>query len=75
MRSRGLSVIWLSTPPRGFRVERADFADLDRPPELVEKILPVAITKEKVESGSDIDIEKPVSRQHQNLYPVYCGSP
>ena len=44
-------------------------------PDLVQKLLPVAISKEQVRSSPDIDTDKPVSRQHETDYSTYYGYP
>lgn len=40
-------------------------------PDWQEKFLPVSITREQVRSSPDIDTDKPVSRQHENMYLAY----
>jgi len=46
-----------------------------RPPNWVDKTLPVGITKEQVRNSPDIDTDKPVSRQHETEYLGYYGYP
>ena len=40
-----------------------------------EKLFPVSITKEQVKNSPDIDIDKPVSRQHEVDFLEYYGYP
>ncbi|MEO8921879.1 MAG: PRC-barrel domain-containing protein [Caldimonas sp.] len=44
-------------------------------PDWTERLLPVSITKEQVRGSPDIDIDKPVSRQHEMQYSGYYGYP
>ena len=44
-------------------------------PNWPEKLLPVSITREQVKNSPDIDTDKPVSRQHEQLYLGYYGYP
>lgn len=45
------------------------------PPLWEERVLPVDLTKEQVENSPDIDLEQPVSRQHQIALHSYYGWP
>lgn len=42
-------------------------------PDRTDKVLPVSITREQVRSSPDVDIDKPVSRQHEMEYFGYYG--
>jgi len=48
-------------------------------PDWEKEILPVSITKEQVENSPSIDMDMPVSRQHERAlhehykWPIYCG--
>ncbi len=44
-------------------------------PDWLDGVLPVALTKAKVEHAPDIDTRKPVSRQHEAVYLGYYGYP
>lgn len=44
-------------------------------PDWAKKILPVKITKQQVKDSPDIDLDKPVSRQHEMNYLGYYGYP
>jgi uncharacterized protein YrrD len=44
-------------------------------PDWVQRLLPVAISKEQVRKSPDIDTDKPVSRQHETDYTTYYGYP
>lgn len=45
------------------------------PPLWEERVLPVELTKEQVENSPDINLEQPVSRQHQIALHSYYGWP
>jgi len=44
-------------------------------PDWMQRLLPVAISKEQVRESPDIDTDKPVSRQHETDYYAYYGYP
>jgi sporulation protein YlmC with PRC-barrel domain len=44
-------------------------------PDWLERVLPVSLTRAKVEHAPDIDTTKPVSRQHETTYFGYYGYP
>ena len=44
-------------------------------PDWVQRLLPIALTKEQVRGSPDIDTDKPVSRQHEADYHTYYGYP
>jgi hypothetical protein len=44
-------------------------------PDWAARVLPVSITKEQVKNSPDIDMDKPVSRQHEIQYLGYYGYP
>lgn len=44
-------------------------------PSWSEKIFPVSITQEQVKNSPNIDTDKPVSRQHEEVYLDYYGFP
>jgi len=44
-------------------------------PDWAERVLPVSITREQVRASPDIDMAKPVSRQHEKEHLEYYGFP
>jgi hypothetical protein len=46
-----------------------------QPPNWLEEILPVELTMEQVENSPDIDLDRPVSRQHEIALHSYYGWP